>query len=95
MGEKIWDDEARAAARTQHRWWVRWIIIDIAVGALIGATIALAIMYFDIANIGSLLGRSQRSWAYGALFIYGFAHLFAMTVCGSGIWFRATRQPEE
>ncbi len=93
--EKVWDEDARSAMREQHRWWVRSIIIDIVVGALIGTGIALTIIYFDIANIGSLLMRSQRSYATAGLFIYGFAHLFAMTVCGSGIWFRATRQPDE
>ncbi|EFL89112.1 hypothetical protein [Ahrensia sp. R2A130] len=84
----------RKRIAAQHRSWLHAMAWDSLAGATIGAFIALAMIYFNIANLGSLVAASDRGFAFAALLAAGFAQLFAMAVCATGIWFRATHQPD-
>ena len=86
--------QKRMRVSAQHRSWLKAMAFDSLAGAAIGSIVALAILWLDVANLGTLVASSQQGFAYAALLTAGFAHVFAMAVCGTGIWFRATQQPE-
>lgn len=79
---------------TQHRSWISMIIIQSAVGIVIGTLLALAVMHYDINRIGTMIAGSKDGLAYAALFIFGFATLFGMVVSGTAIWLRAVSGDE-
>lgn len=78
----------------QHRSWISMIILQSAVGIVIGTLLALAVMHYDINRIGTMIAASKDGPAYAALFIFGFATLFGMVVSGTAIWLRAVSEEE-
>jgi len=64
---------------------VRMIVINWIGGAVIGALTAAALLWLDIAGIGSLVSRTSNAAAAIALLFGGFALTFASLVAGTAI----------
>ncbi len=88
-------EREKAALRSQHDDWLRYIVVSAFDGMAIGTAIALALIWFDINGIGSLLANSQHKTGYTLLLVGGLAHTFGMVVAGTAIWLRAVRESEE
>ena len=85
----------REALHAQHWDWLKFIAVSAIEGAVLGALVAIAIIYLNYNGIGDMLANSRHSVGYTALLIFGFAYTFAMVVSGTAIWIRATRGGED
>lgn len=64
---------------------VRMIVLNWLGGAIIGIVTAAALLWLDIAGIGSLMARTSNGMAAIALLFGGFALTFASLVAGTAI----------
>lgn len=85
-------EKERARIRAQHSEWLRHIAIAAIDGILIGFAVGVAIIYFDINGIGTMLGRSDHQIGYTFMLLAGLAHTFGMVSAGMSIWLKATQE---
>lgn len=78
----------------QHWSWLWTIIVNTGFGMILGVFVAVAILYFDMNRIGTMIEASRYRFGYTFLFLFGFASLFGMIASGTAIWFRATMEEE-
>ncbi len=92
--DKPLTDEDRKQIRAEHFNWLRYIARAALDGALIGLAVGLAVIFFDINGIGSMLHKSQNQTGYTVMLLGALAHTFAMVSAGMAIWIRATQEEE-
>ena len=90
--QRRYNEAERAAVKTQHWSWIRFIFLSALDGMAIGALIAIVIIKLDLHGVGTMLANSNHQTGYTLLLIGSFAHTFGMVVCGSAIWLRATEE---
>ena len=73
------------AARKDHWQMLRFMAINAAVGALIGALAAVALIWLDIGGIGTRIGRAANPIIPALLIIAPFAFVFGGVVTASAI----------
>lgn len=79
----------KARLEAQHWSWIRMIAGQSLAGMAIGALAALAVIYLDINQIGSMIAASPNRGVATALLLWGFASIFGMATAGTAIWMRA------
>lgn len=72
-------------ARRDHRQMLCFLGLHALVGALIGFTVATAILMLDIGGIGHLMMRSSNPAIVGLLIMMPFASLFGAAAASSAI----------
>ena len=70
---------------------VRMIVVNWAIGALVGVLAASAVLFFDIGQLRTLLDRSDIEWAGVLLLFAGFAITFGGVVSASAVMFQHAR----
>jgi hypothetical protein len=66
---------------------VRLIVVNWALGAILGVVMAGAILLLDVADLRTLLERSDSEWAGALLLFAGFAITFGGVVSASAAMF--------
>ena len=92
--QKPLTDLERAVIRGEHFNWLKYIARAALDGMLIGLAVGLAIIFFDINSIGSMLQKSQNQMGYTLMLLGGLAHTFGMVSAGMSIWIKATQEEE-
>ncbi len=72
-------------ARKDHRQMLRFMAINAAAGALIGALTALAIIWLDIGGIGTRIWQAANPVLAALLIVAPFAFVFGGLVTASAI----------
>jgi hypothetical protein len=64
---------------------VRFVLLNVALGMLVGAMFATMALYFDVARLWSLISRSSSPAPALALLYVSFMVTFGSVVCGTAI----------
>ncbi|TWG53731.1 MULTISPECIES: hypothetical protein [unclassified Aminobacter] len=73
------------AARRDHREMLMYLAMNAAAGALMGALVAIAIIWFDAGGIGTRIARSSHQIIGTLLLVVPFAAVFGGVVAASAI----------
>jgi hypothetical protein len=81
----------RAALNSQHRNWIRHIVVSALVGMALGVIAAAMMLKFDFNGFGTMLASSHHRFGYTALLVIGFAYTASMVSMGIGITLKAVK----
>lgn len=73
------------AAQQDHRQMLRFMALNVAVGALIGICVGAALFLLDIGGLGARIGRAANPVAPVLLVVVPIASLFGVAAAASAI----------
>ncbi len=88
------DERERQRLARQHHEWLSYIVGHATGGMILGALVVVALLYFDVNRIATMVFNTSSPGLFILLMVAGFGSTFGMVATGTAIYFKSTESKD-